>query len=162
MELNSVLAFINAMGEVVDLPHLYKHFGINLGLWLLVIFAVLIDLWDAIYTARQLGKKIHSHKLRMTINKMGEYWRIMLLGFVFDLIGVIFPFYAYPYLSILICVGIVLIEIKSVWEHAKRRKSKVGELPDIIEEVIKVASKPEAEAVLNRFKEYLNDDGKKE
>ena len=81
---------------------------------------------------------------------------------MFDLIGVIFPFYAYPYLSILICVGIVLIEIKSVWEHAKRRKSKVGELPDIIDEVIKVASKPEAEAVLNKFKEYLNDDGKKE
>lgn len=150
------------MGSVVDLPHLYRHFGINLGLWFLTICAVLIDLWDAIYTARQMGIKVRSHKLRMTINKMGEYWRIMLLGFVFDLIGVIFPWYGYPYLSIVICVGIMLIEIKSVWEHAKRRKSKVGELPDIIEEVIKVASKPEAEAVLNRFKDYLNDDGKKE
>lgn len=156
----SVLTFITAMGEIVDLSHLYKHFGINLGLWILVIFAVLIDLWDAIYTAKKLGKKIHSHKLRMTINKMGEYWRIMLLGFVFDLIGVIFPWYGYPYLSILICVGIVLIEIKSVWEHAKKRKSEVAELPEIIEDVIKVASKPEAEAVIEKIKNFFDDDKK--
>lgn len=157
---SSIMMFITAMGEVVDLPHLYRHFGISLGLWLLVIFAVLIDLWDAIYTARQLGKKIHSHKLRMTINKMGEYWRIMLLGFVFDLIGVVFPFYVYPYLSVLICVGIVLIEIKSVWEHARRRKSQVMEIPNIIEEVIKAASKPDAEAAIKRIIKHFDDEKK--
>lgn len=157
MILNNILAFISAMSEVLDLPHIYKHFGINLGLWLLVIVAVLIDLWDGVMTARQLGKKIHSHKLRITINKMGEYWRIMLLGFVFDFIGVIFPWYGYPYLSILICVGIVLIEIKSVYEHAKRRKSKASELPDIISDVIKTASKPEAEAIIKRIIDHYDD-----
>lgn len=157
MAANNIMLFITAMGEVVDLPHLYRHFGINLGLWLLVIFAVLIDLWDAIYTARQLGKKIHSHKLRMTINKMGEYWRIMLLGFVFDLIGVVFPFYVYPYLSVLICVGIVLIEIKSVWEHARKRKSQVVEIPNIIEEVIKATNKPEAEKAIKLIKDLIDD-----
>lgn len=154
------LLFIDTMGSIVELPHLYKHFGINMGLWLLVIFAVLIDLWDAIYTARQLKKKIHSHKLRMTINKMGEYWRIMLLGFVFDLIGVIFPFYAYPYLSILICVGIVLIEIKSVWEHAKKRKSKVAELPIMVQKIVDCDSKEDAsELIKDIFNSY---DDKKE
>lgn len=157
MELNSIMLFVNAMQEVIDMPHIYRHFGINLGLWFLVIFAVLIDLWDAIYTARKLGVKVRSHKLRMTINKMGEYWRIMLLGFVFDLIGVIFPFYAYPYLSILICVGIVLIEIKSVYEHAKRRKSRVADIPDIIEEVIKATNKPEAEKAINLIKDLIDD-----
>lgn len=162
MELNSIMLFVNAMQEVIDVPHIYRHFGINLGLWFLVIFAVLIDLWDAIYTARKLGVKVRSHKLRMTINKMGEYWRIMLLGFVFDLIGVIFPFYAYPYLSILICVGIVLIEIKSVYEHAKRRKSEVATLPKLINDMIKAGSKPEAQAVFDRIQKYLNDDGKKD
>lgn len=157
MELNSIMLFVNAMQEVIDMPHIYRHFGINLGLWFLVIFAVLIDLWDAIYTARKLGVKVRSHKLRMTINKMGEYWRIMLLGFVFDLIGVIFPFYAYPYLSILICVGIVLIEIKSVYEHARRRKSRVADIPDIIEEVIKATNKPEAEKAINLIKDLIDD-----
>lgn len=157
MILNNILTFITAMGEVVDLAHIYKHFGINLGLWLLVIVAVLIDLWDGVMTARQLGKKIHSHKLRLTINKMGEYWRIMLLGFVFDFIGVIFPWYGYPYLSILICVGIVLIEIKSVYEHIKRRKSKASELPDIIAEVIKTASKPEAEEIIKKIVKHFDD-----
>lgn len=157
MILNSVLAFINAMGEVIDMPHLYRHFGIILGLWLLFISATLIDLWDAIYTARLLKQRIFSHKLRMTINKLGEYWRIMLLGFVFDLIGVIFPWYAYPYLSILICVGIVLIEMKSVWEHARKRKSRVADIPDIIDEVIKATNKPEAEKAINLIKDLIDD-----
>lgn len=157
MELNSILVFTNAMREVFELSHLYKHFGINLALWMFVIIAVLIDLWDGVTTARQLKRKIHSHKLRLTINKMGEYWRIMLLGFVFDFIGVIFPWYGYPYLSILICVGIVLIEIKSVWEHAKKRKSKASELPDMIEDIIKVASKPEAEEIVEKLKNYFDD-----
>ena len=73
MILNNILTFITAMSEVLDLPHIYKHLGINLGLWLLVIIAVLIDLWDGVMTARKMGKKIHSHKLRITISKMGEY-----------------------------------------------------------------------------------------
>jgi hypothetical protein len=157
MILNNILTFITAMSEVLDLPHIYKHFGINLGLWLLVIIAVLIDLWDGVMTARQLGKKIHSHKLRITINKMGEYWRIMLLGFVFDFIGVIFPWYGYPYLSILICVGIVLIEIKSVYEHIKRRKSKATELPAMIQKVIEVASSDEAEKVIKEIVKHFDD-----
>lgn len=161
MILNSVLAFINAMGEVIDMPHLYRHFGIILGLWLLFISATLIDLWDAIYTARLLKQRIFSHKLRMTINKLGEYWRIMLLGFVFDLIGVIFPWYAYPYLSILICVGIVLIEMKSVWEHAKKRKSKAAELPKMIERIVECGTKPEAQELIKQIREHF-DDGKKE
>ena len=88
---------------------------------------------------------------------MGEYWRIMLLGFVFDLIGVIFPWYGYPYLSIVICVGIMCIEIKSVWEHAKKRKSRVADIPDIIEEVIKATNKPEAEKAINLIKDIIDD-----
>lgn len=157
MILNNILLFATTMQEVFEVSHLYKHFGINLALWLLVIVAVLIDLWDGVVTARQLGKKIHSHKLRLTINKMGEYWRIMLLGFVFDFIGVIFPWYGYPYLSILICVGIVLIEIKSVYEHTKRKKSKASELPDIVAEVIKTASKPEAEEIIKKIVKHFDD-----
>lgn len=157
MLLNNILQFISAMSEVVDLPHIYRHLGINLGLWLLVIITVLIDLWDAIYTARRLGIKIHSHKLRMTINKMGEYWRIMLLGFVFDLIGVIFPFYVYPYLSILICVGIVLIEMKSVWEHAVKRKSKAAQLPKIVGRIVECATTEEAEQLVKTIKDFYDD-----
>ena len=157
MALNSILLFTTAMQEVFEVSHLYKHLGINLALWLLVIIAVLIDLWDGVVTARQLGKKIHSHKLRLTINKMGEYWRIMLLGFVFDFIGVIFPWYGYPYLSIVICVGIMCIEIKSVWEHAKKRKSRVADIPDIIEDVIKATNKPEAEKAINLIKDLIDD-----
>ena len=79
---------------------------------------------------------------------------------MFDFIGVIFPWYGYPYLSILICVGIVLFEMKSVYEHIKRRKSKASELPDIIAEVIKTASKPEAEEIIKKIVKHFDDDKK--
>jgi hypothetical protein len=49
------------------------------------------------------------------------------------------------------------IEIKSVWEHAKKRKSRVADIPDIIEEVIKATNKPEAEKAINLIKDLMDD-----
>ncbi len=149
--------FITTITHNIDISHFYLHFGVSLGLWVLVILAVLIDLWDGVYTAKTLKRRIHSHKLRITIAKLGEYWRIMLLGFVADCIGVLFPFYALPYLSILICLGIIGIEMKSVWEHAKKRKSKAAELPAIMQTIVECATEKDAEAIIKRIVTELDD-----
>ena len=96
----NLILFINAMGEVFDLPHLYRHLGISLSMWVLTICLVLLDLVDGVHTARVLHQRIHSHKLRATVVKFGEYWRFLLFGFFFDLAGVFFPWYGYPYMTI--------------------------------------------------------------
>lgn len=151
------LLFIDALSASFDMAHVYRHCGISLALWVLVILASLIDLWDGVHTARVLKQRVHSHKLRVTIAKLGEYWRIMLLGFVADTIGVLFPFYALPYLSILICLGIIAIEIKSVFEHAEKRKSKTAELPSIVQSIVECVSERDAESVLKRIIDELDD-----
>lgn len=155
------LLFIKAMGTVVDLPHLYTHLGISLAMWVLVMCLVCLDLIDALYTAKRTGKRIHSHKLRMTVSKFGEYWRFLLFGFFFDFVGVFFPWYGYPYMTIIITVGLAIIELKSMLEHARMRKSVTAELPDIIKQVVECADADDAKKLIKNIIK-ISDDGKSE
>lgn len=149
------------MASDISVTHVYQHFGISLALWILVIIAVLIDLWDGVYTVRRLGQRVHSHKLRVTIRKIGEYWRFILMGFVADTIGILFPFWVWPYLSILICLGVICIEGKSVLEHAKKRKSHVADIPGMVKDIIECASGHDALDLLDRIKGTLDEENAK-
>lgn len=146
------------MAEGIEVTHVVQHMAVSLLLWVLVIFAVLIDLWDGVYTAKTLGQRVHSHKLRVTIRKIGEYWRIILMGFVADTIGILFPFWSWPYFSILVCLAIIFIEGKSVLEHAKRRRSHVAEIPDMINEIVHCVTEHDAVAVIKRIKDSLDEE----
>lgn len=85
----------------------------------------------------------------------------MLLGFIIDTIGVLFPVYSLPFLSIVFCLGLVGVETKSMLEHAKRRKSKALEAKDIISMVVSCASEGDANKLLAKINEYLNGNGAK-
>lgn len=137
------------------LYHGELHCSISVVLWLLVLFAILLDLWDGVYTARQLRQRVHSHKLRVTVKKVSEYWRFMLIAFVIDTVGILFPIYALPYISILFCIGLVGVEAKSMLEHAKKRKSKAIEMEEIIKMVIDSATKPDAKETILRIRDFL-------
>lgn len=136
--------------------HFMTHLAVSVALWLLVIAAIMLDLWDGVYTAKATHQHIHSHKLRVTIDKVSEYWRLMLVGFIIDTIGVLFPVYALPFLSIVFCIGLIGVEAKSMLEHAKRRKSKALEAKEIISMMVACASEGDAHSVLEKINEYLN------
>lgn len=108
---------------------------------LIVMTAVLIDLSDALYTARCTGQRIRSHTLRKTVSKLTEYWRLVLAGFMADCICCFASFYDLPYTAMLISLGLVVIEIRSLMEHAERRKSRITELPESIFEGLRMAAK---------------------
>ena len=151
---------ITAIADIVQVTHLTTTISIAFGMWCLVLCAVLIDLWDGVHTAKVLHRTIRSHKLRITMNKLGEYWRVMLMGFIVDLVGVLFPWYNLPFASVLFCVGIVGIELKSVYEHAKERKSKAAELPTIIKQIVECASEHDATKIVKAVSEYLEESKK--
>lgn len=140
--------------------HFVHHCAISVMLWILLIAAILLDLWDGVYTAKKTHQRIHSHKLRITIDKMTEYWRLMLIGFFIDTIGVLFPIYALPYISILFCIGLIGVEAKSMLEHAKRRNSKAMEAKDIISNIIAAATEKDATTIFEKINEYINRDKK--
>lgn len=129
----------------------YMFIGIFLVVCILVIAAIMIDLWDGVYTAKKTGQGIHSHKLRVTIEKMSEYWRFIVIGFIIDCIGIFFSFYALPFLSAVFGVGLIIVEAKSLLEHARRRKSHAAELPAIIESIINCAHENDAKKIIEQL-----------
>lgn len=135
--------------EPTIIAHAVKHLVVCFVLWVLMLAAILLDLWDGLYTARKTGKKIKSHILRITIAKVSEYWRFMLIGFLIDCAGVLFPFYALPYVSIVFFLGLIGVEVKSMMEHAKRRKSHVNDAQEIIERIIACATSGKAQEIID-------------
>ena len=138
------------MWEVIHLEKVILFAGIFLAISLLVIMAIMLDLWDGVHTARVTKDRIHSHKLRVTIDKISEYWRFILIGFLIDCIGLIFSFYFMPFIAVLFGVGLIIIEIKSMFEHAKRRKSHTTDLPLIIRSIVNCANDKDAHDILDK------------
>lgn len=139
------------MWEVVPLSKITLFIGVFFAACILVITAIMLDLWDGVHTARKLKDRVHSHKLRITIAKMAEYWRFIIIGFLFDCLGIIFSFYIVPFVAIVFGAGLIIIEIKSMIEHAKRRKSHTAELPDILHKIVDCANEKDAHELLEKI-----------
>lgn len=135
---------------------------IMLVLWLIMCGAVLVDLWAGVTRARINGEVIHSYGLRRTCEKLGSYWRIQLMGLTVDIVGSLVSWYSLPYASIVITLGVLVIEAISVWENekSKRGNSEIVKLPLVIKEIIKCSNPEEAKELLNKM-EKMNIHGKK-
>ncbi|MBD5506276.1 MAG: hypothetical protein HDR09_21615 [Lachnospiraceae bacterium] len=139
------------MWEIIELSKVNLFAGIFLAISILVVMAIMLDLWDGVHTARITKERVHSHKLRVTIDKMSEYWRFILIGFLIDCIGIIFAFYIIPFVAILFGIGLIIIEIKSMFEHAKRRKSHTTDLPTILKKIVECANEKDAHDLIDKI-----------
>lgn len=148
------------MDTVVTLDKVLLFAGVFLAVCILVIIAIMLDLWDGVYTAKKTGQRIHSHKLRVTISKMSEYWRFLLIGFLVDCLGVFFNFYALPFVVVLFGVGLIVVEAKSMFEHARRRKSHIKELPELVTEIVNAATTKDAEKIVKLLASKFDTHGK--
>lgn len=136
------------MESILSLEKGYLFIGVFFAVSLLVIMAIMLDLWDGVYTAKRTGRRVHSHKLRVTIAKVSEYWRFLLIGFLADCLGFLFSFYFLPFMALLFGMSLIVVEIISMIEHAKRRKSHLIDLPEIIDGIIAATSKKDAEKII--------------
>lgn len=135
----------------------YLFIGIFMAVCILVIVAIMMDLWDGVYTAKKIGERVHSHKLRVTIGKMSEYWRFIIIGFLVDCLGIFFHFYILPFVVVLFGVGLIVVEAKSMFEHANRRKSHTAELPSLLKKIVAASNTQEAKDTLERIKTIIED-----
>ena len=120
-------------------------------IWLLMIFACLVDFWSGISTSRALKQKINSHGFRKTIDKISDYFKVLLVGLMIDLLGSIFTWYELPYASILFCLAVLAIEGKSVVENAKRKKARAGDIDKVLKEIISAATTEDAQLIFKRI-----------
>ena len=125
--------------------------SITLICWFFMICANLIDFWSGTTTAKSLGEALMSHGFRRTIVKIGDYWRVMLMLLMFDMLGAFLPFYMLPFATILGTVAIICIEARSVLENSKRRKTHAAQIPDMVRQIINATTDEEGTALLKNL-----------
>ena len=95
--------------------------------WIVVIVAMLIDLYFGVKKAKELGEATSSEELRRTINKATYYFALMGFAFLFDIFDVVTPYFfphplgSIPFVSVFAALGLVLTEAKSVREKAEEK-----------------------------------------
>lgn len=119
---------------------------------ILVVVATLFDMWTGIEAARKNRERICSHSLRKTVRKMIDYLRIVMFAVLIDILGLFFPWYAIPYCAIIVTLGVLLIEGKSVIENYRKKKSCAAEILDMVGKIIDCADKPTAEHIISAIK----------
>ena len=135
--------------KAIDIGRLYAHSGAAVCLVALVFLAVIRDFVSGVYTARQLGQRIHSHKLRSTVDKLVPYLLVMLMAFIFDVALSVFGFYGFPYVMLAVTLAIIAIELVSVIEHARRRKSRAAKIPEVLSDIADYIGHDELRRILS-------------
>jgi len=126
--------------------------------WGMMIVAVFIDLWTGVERAKACGEKMKSGKFRLTLIKIGDYWRVMIFGLFIDIIlFMILDNYA-PFGSLLFAIACCFIEGKSVIENLRRKRSAAADVPQAVIDIIKSIDNPEK---LSAYIEILNKLNKK-
>ena len=120
---------------------------------IMIIFAVLLDLNTGINAAKKAKEKIKSRILRRTVTKIVDYYRVLIFGVMIDVLGLCFPWYNIPYLAIMVTLGVIAIEAKSVLENYHKSKSAARDLPAMIMQIIKCADKEDAAKIVEFIKQ---------
>ena len=129
---------------------------ITLVCWFFVMCACLVDFWSGTSTAKALGESLHSHGLRRTIVKIGEYWRVLIFTLMFDMLGALLPFYSLPFATMLCAIGIICIEARSVIENSQRKHSHAAEVPDMVKKIVEAATSEQGAEVLSAISDMLS------
>lgn len=111
--------------------------------FMLVIFAVTIDLFTGVQAARKCKEKIQSHILRRTINKVISYLTVVFFGIFIDILGLCFPWYTIPYCCVFVTLAVILIEGKSVIENHSKAKLPAANVPEQVAEIAEMIQKYE-------------------
>lgn len=123
----------------------------------IILVAVLLDLNTGINAAKKRGEKIRSRNLRRTVAKVADYYQLLLFGVMIDLLGLAFTWYDNPYCAILVTLGEVAIEAKSVIENLRKSKSAAKDLPEVLRQIIRAATPDEAEKIVRIIKAEENE-----
>lgn len=142
--------------------YLIIRMAIVLLCWTFVFLANIIDFWSGRDTARALGEPIDSKGYRRTFVKIGDYYRVLMFMLLFDLIGSLFEFYKLPFGTILGSAAVIGIELKSVIENSRRKKSHSAEIPEIIKEIIQCSSTAKGKEIVEKLiKEVQGNESKR-
>lgn len=120
---------------------------------ILICIASLIDMWTGIDAARANKEKIRSKPLRKTGVKIVDYFRLIIIFVLIDILGLCFPWYNLPYGAIIGTAGVLFVEGFSVVENLRRKRSHAAEVADVAAKIVKCLTTEDAEKIIKMIKD---------
>lgn len=133
------------------------------GFYILVLIAIMADLWSGVRKAKQNGIVRSSYGFKRTIDKIARYYNVMLALTVVDAMQMASIWYMetyyqyhlpmFPFITLLGAIGIGLIEIKSIYEKAED-KVRIDNVAALAGQVI--SHRDNLSAIGEAVAEYMN------
>ena len=120
---------------------------------ILICIACLMDMWTGIDAARANKEKIRSKPLRKTGMKIVDYFRLIIIFVLIDILGLCFPWYNLPYGAVIGTAGVLFVEGFSVVENLRRKRSHAAEVADVAAKIVKCLTTEDAEKIIKMIKE---------
>ena len=142
------------------------NFAVKEAFWFLLFSsltfgAILVDLSTGVSKARALKQKIYSGGLRKSFIKLKEYLAIFYFGVVVD-IALAIVWKQMPIGVAIIGIAASAIELISVVENLRLKKSSASKLPEVIAKMIAVKDEEDAAKLLDDLKNLPKKSGKKD
>lgn len=137
-------------------------------IYVLVLVAILADLWSGVRKAKKKGIARTSYGFRRTVEKLARYYNALLSLTVIDAmqmaaIWYLECYYGYkipmlPIVTLIGAIGIAAIEVKSIYEKAedKIQYEKLGKMAESI-----ILTKGDIAELSRAIGEFLKDNKKK-
>lgn len=125
---------INIMENTDETMRVVMAAAMMVAEYVLVLAAVLADLWSGLRKARRRGEARRSEALRRTVSKLGQYYNVMFALSVVDMMQMGVMLYLrlvcgsdvllLPVLTVIGAIGIAVIEVKSIFEKSEEKQQK--------------------------------------
>ena len=140
-------------------------FAIKEAFWFLLcggltFGAILVDLSTGVSRARALKEKIYSGGLRKSFIKLRDYLSIFYFGVIVDIaLNLVWKYM--PIGLVATCISASAIELISVVENLKLKKSAAAKMPEMISKIVEVKDAEGAAKVIRELQNMSKKSGKK-
>ena len=138
-------------------------FAIKEAFWFLLCAgltfgAILVDLSTGVSKARALKEKVYSGGLRKSFIKLRDYLSIFYFGVIVDIaLNLVWKYM--PIGLVTTCIAASAIELMSVVENLKLKKSSAAIMPEMIAKIVEVKDAEGAAKVIEELKNLSKKSG---
>jgi len=151
-------------GVDIQFDHIYTVSAMLFGIYILVLFAIIADLWSGLRKAKKRCEIKSSYGFKKTVDKLARYYNALFALTIIDVMQMVAvwyldTFYNYtfpimPIVTIFGAIGIGIIEVKSIYEKAedKTQFEHMGQLAGRV-----IANKDDLTEIGKAIADYMND-----
>ena len=153
---------MDLLGAIMEELELAQ-FAIKEAFWFLLCAgltfgAILVDLSTGVSKARALKEKVYSGGLRKSFIKLRDYLSIFYFGVIVDIaLNLVWKYI--PIGLVTTCIAASAIELISVVENLKLKKSSAAIMPEMIAKIVEVKDAEGAAKVIEEFKNLSKKSG---